>query len=125
MFTTGFKFYFGIGIALVTAAVVHGYTTGGNHMGPLSMGWKGSVGDHLGYGLLLGLGFVFIAVGLIVVSFRDADPAAQAHYMGVDELATNPRYPFGSGSPVFAPCTTPKFPTRLIFKSDDASSIII
>ena len=43
MFTTGFKFFFGIGLALATGAVFYGYTTGGNHLGPLSMGWKGSV----------------------------------------------------------------------------------
>lgn len=90
MFTTGFKFFFGLGVALATAAVVYGYTTGGDHMGPISMGWKGSVGDHLGYGLLLALGVMAMGVGLMLVAFRDADPAAQAHYMGVDEIAPNP-----------------------------------
>lgn len=87
MFTTGFKFFFGIGVALSTAAVLYGYTTGGNHMGPLSMGWKGGVGDHVGYTLLLSLGFMALILGLVLVTFRDADPAAQAHYMGVDEIA--------------------------------------
>ena len=87
MFTTGFKFFFGIGVALSTAAVLYGYTTGGNHMGPVSMGWKGGVGDHVGYTLLLSLGFMALILGLVLVTFRDADPAAQAHYMGVDEIA--------------------------------------
>lgn len=88
MFTTGFKFFFGLGIALATGAVVYGYTSGGNHMGPISMGWKGGVGDHLGYGLLLGLALVAMTIALFLVTFRDADPAAQAHYMGVDQVAT-------------------------------------
>ncbi|MDE0066190.1 MAG: hypothetical protein OXN44_04865 [Acidimicrobiaceae bacterium] len=89
MFTTGFKFFFGIGMALATGAVFYGYTTGGNHMGPLSMGWKGGIGEHLGYSLLLGLGVAAMTVALFLVFFRDADPAAQAHYMGVEQIPTN------------------------------------
>lgn len=90
MFTTGFKFFFGLGVALATGAVLYGYTSGGNHMGPLSMGWKGGVGDHVGYGVLLGLAFVAMGIALFLVVFRDADPAAQAHYMGVEEIASTP-----------------------------------
>ena len=89
MFTTGFKFFFGIGLALATVSVFYGYTTGGNHLGPLSMGWKGGVGEHLGYALLLGFGVSAMTVALFLVFFRDADPAAQAHYMGVDQIPTN------------------------------------
>lgn len=83
MFTTGFKYFFGIGVALVTAGVVYGYTSGGNHMGPLSLGWKGGVGDHLGYGILLILGFLAMGLGLTLIAFRDADATAQAQYLGV------------------------------------------
>ena len=89
MFTTGFKFFFGIGMALATGAVFYGYTTGGNHLGPLSMGWKGGVGEQLGYSVLLGLGVTAMTVALFLVFFRDADPAAQAHYMGVEQIPTN------------------------------------
>jgi hypothetical protein len=90
MFTTGFKFFFGIGVALVTAAVLYGYTTGGNHMGPLSLGWKGGVGEHVGYGLLLGLGLSAIGIACTLVFFRDADPADQADYLGLDDVAPAP-----------------------------------
>jgi len=90
MFTTGFKYYFGLGLALMGAAVVYGYTTGGNHVGPVSMGWKGGVGDLIGYTMLLTLAFVMMSVGLVLVVFRDADPAAQSHYLGVDSVATAP-----------------------------------
>ncbi|MEQ8842769.1 MAG: hypothetical protein RIB98_17455 [Acidimicrobiales bacterium] len=87
MFTTGFKFFFGTGVALATAGVLYGYTTGGNHMGPLSLGWKGGVGEHVGYGLLVGLGVTAMGVALTLIFFRDADPADQADYMGVDDIA--------------------------------------
>lgn len=90
MFTTGFKFFFGLGVALVTAGVVYGYTSGGNHMGPVSLGWKGGVGEHVGYGLLVGLGVTAIGTALTLIFFRDADPADQADYMGVQEIATAP-----------------------------------
>ncbi len=87
MFTTGFKFFFGIGVALSTAAVLYGYTTGGNHVGPLSLGWKGGVGEHLGYGLLVALGLSAIGIALTLISYRDADPADQARFRGVDDIA--------------------------------------
>lgn len=87
MFTTGFKFFFGIGVALVTAGVLYGYTSGGNHMGPVSLGWKGGVGEHIGYGLLVGLGVTAMGIALTLIFFRDADPADQADYMGVDDIA--------------------------------------
>lgn len=91
MFTTGFKFFFGLGVALSTAAALYGYTTGGNHVGPLSLGWKGGVGEHIGYGLLVGLAMAAIGIALTLIFFRDADPADQADYMGVDDIAPAPR----------------------------------
>ncbi len=91
MFTTGFKYYFGVGLGLMAAAVVYGYTTGGTQTGPISMGWAGGVGDHFGYAMLLGLAVVMMTVGLVLVVFRDADPAAQSHYLGVDAVASAPR----------------------------------
>ena len=87
MFTTGFKFFFGLALALAGAAVIAGYATGGNHVGPISLGWKGGVGDHVAYITLVGLAVVSGVVGLIVVAFRDADPSAQAHYLGVESVA--------------------------------------
>ena len=54
MFTTGFKFFFGLAIALTIGAVAYGYSTGGEHVGPITLGWKGGVGDHVGYRVLIG-----------------------------------------------------------------------
>jgi hypothetical protein len=86
MFTTGFKFFFGLGLALVAAAVVVGYATGGGHVGPITWGWKGGVGNHVSYVVLMGLGVVAMATSFVIVAFRDADPSAQAHYLGVDSI---------------------------------------
>ncbi len=91
MFTTGFKFFFGLCLALAVAAVVYGYTTGGTHVGPMSLGWKGGVGDHLGYGVLTALSSVAGFIGLVLITFRDADPDAQANYLGTDTIASAPR----------------------------------
>jgi len=90
MFTTGFKNFFGLGFGLMLASFVYGYTTGGNQLGPIIMGWKGGVGDQIGYTILLTLALLMMAIGLVLVVFRDADPAAQSHYLGVDSVATAP-----------------------------------
>ena len=89
MFTTGFKFFFGLFAAFCVAALVYGYTTGGDHVGPLSLGWKGGVGDHIGYGLLVALAGVSLTISLVLVSFRDADAAAQAQLQNVAEVLTD------------------------------------
>ena len=89
MFTTGFKFFFGMFAAFTAAALVYGYASGGDVVGPLSLGWKGGVGDHIGYGVLVALSTASLAVGLVLVSFRDADPEAQAHLLGVDDVAAD------------------------------------
>lgn len=95
MFTTGFRFFFGLFVTLTVAAVVYGYSTGGGHVGPISLGWKGGVGDHVGYGVLLALAAVSLAASLLLVSFRDADPDAQAELLGMD---APPREPVVTGS---------------------------
>lgn len=88
MITTGFKFYFGLAAALFVGAIAWGYSTGGEHVGPLTLGWKGGVGDHVGYLVLIGLAFASACFAGIIIAFRDADPAAQAHYMGVETIVS-------------------------------------
>ena len=46
MLTTGFKLWFGLCVAMVAAAIFAGYTTGGTETGPISLGWKGGIGNH-------------------------------------------------------------------------------
>ena len=94
MITTGSKFFYALAGLLVVAAVVYGYSTGGGEVGPLSLGYKGAVGDHLGYGMLLvgALGALFL--GFTSTAFRDADPEAGAELLG----AETPPAPTAPGS---------------------------
>lgn len=84
MFTTGSKWFFGLGLVSLVLAVAYGWTTGGNGLGPLTVGYKGGVGDHLGYGLLLAIAAGSVFLGLVSVAFRDASPSAQAELAGTD-----------------------------------------
>ena len=53
MLSTGFKLWFGLCVLMVAAAIFAGYTTGGTETGPISLGWKGGVGNHVVYTLLM------------------------------------------------------------------------
>ena len=90
MITTGFKLFFGYCMAAIAAAVVFGYTTGGNHLGPLSGGYKGSVGNHAGYVILLSAGLITGLLAFAIVSYRDGDATTQASLLGVDSVAPQP-----------------------------------
>jgi hypothetical protein len=72
MLTTGFKLFMGYCLGALLTAAVYGYTTGGNHMGPLSVGWKGAVGEHVGYAILLSTGAV-AGPSAYAGGVRDAD----------------------------------------------------
>ena len=86
MLTTGFKLFFGFFLAAVTAAVLFGYTSGGNHLGPLTAGYKGAVGNQAGYTILLSAGLLALTLAVVTISFRDADATAQAQLLGVDTV---------------------------------------
>lgn len=84
MFTTGSKWFFGLGALALVLAAAYGSTTGGSGLGPVTAGYHGSVGDHLGYTLLLSIAVVSLVLGLLAVATRDADPVAQAQLAGTD-----------------------------------------
>ena len=84
MLTTGFKLWFGLCMAAVMAAVFAGYTSGGTETGPVSVGWKGGIGNHVSYIIILSAAAGLALVGLIAVAFRDADAEAQAEVLGLD-----------------------------------------
>jgi hypothetical protein len=86
MITTGTKWFIGLGVATLMLAVAYGYTTGGNGLGPLSVGYKGGVGDHFGYGVLLIAAFISLAQGVLLEAWRDADPQAQAQVAHLDAV---------------------------------------
>jgi len=100
MFTTGFKYYFGMGMLFLVAAVLYGWTSGGvdwslfpgalgdlyfQLLGAVTMGYKGAVGDHFGYAMLLGAAACAVTIGGVLVSFRDADSMPLAEVAGTPE----------------------------------------
>ena len=84
MLTTGFKLWFGFFVAAFSAAVFAGYTSGATETGPISLGWKGGVGNHVTYVLFVVAAAVFGLLGIIAVAFRDADSESVAEVLGVD-----------------------------------------
>lgn len=86
MITTGTKWFFGLGIVTLALAVAYGWTTGGDFLGPLTVGYKGAVGDHFGYGILLAAAGISLFNGTVLVAWRDANPRAQAEVLQMDTL---------------------------------------
>lgn len=102
MFTTGSKYCFGAGTLLLAMAVLYGWTSGGvdwdlfpgalgdlyfQLLGAMTLGWKGAVGDQLGYTILVGGAVALFGLGGVLVAFRDADASAIA------QVVRQPRAP--------------------------------
>jgi Na+-transporting NADH:ubiquinone oxidoreductase subunit NqrD len=104
MFTPRFRLYFGYGLFFLAAAFVVGLSTQlqvegqtiGDVLdeqgivetvtGPLSLGWKGGVGNHLAYTLLVvAAASSFFFAGLLI-TYRDADPEAQAEAIQTESV---------------------------------------
>ena len=128
MITRGSKFFFGGAAVAFIAAVVYGFITGasdhggvivvfqegdivGSILGPLSFGWKGWVGDHEGYAILMGFAAVMAALGGFHTAFRDADAEALAQLAGTD---TAPPIPTPTGSNVWPIITAFAFGTVVV-----------
>jgi hypothetical protein len=100
MFTTGFKYWFGAGMFGLLAAFAYGVTTSDTGIldtlvGPISAGYKGAVGEHSGYSVLLGFAGVSMVVALLLASWRDADPSSVAEVARSESIPqpTGPRAP--------------------------------
>jgi MFS family permease len=63
-------------------------------LGPITVGWKGGVGDHFVYSLFLGVAVVGIAMAGVLSAYRDADARSLAEVARTDEppLTTPPRH---------------------------------
>jgi len=85
MFTTGSKWFFGLGAVSFVLAVLYGYSTGGDRLGPVTAGYWGAVGDHLGYTLLVSIGVAATFLGITALMSRDANPRSLAELAGTDE----------------------------------------
>lgn len=86
MITTGSKWFYGLGLLSLVLAAAYGWTTGGNGLGPVTLGYKGGVGDHFGYGLLVAGGVVSILLGVASTALRDANAEVVARVAGSDTV---------------------------------------
>ena len=83
MFTWGSKFFLGLTAGTLVGAVAYGLVTGGGPIGVISSGYKGGVGDHLGYGVLLFAAAALALLGFITILVRDGDAEVMAERAGV------------------------------------------
>lgn len=101
MITRGSKYFFGGAVVAYAAALLYGFITGASvhggvisvfqHgdvvnsiVGPITFGWKGWVGEHVGYSTLMGLSAVFAVLGGFMVVFRDGDAESLVGLQGAD-----------------------------------------
>ena len=104
MITRASKFFYGAAIVGFLAAVSYGFLTGASDhsgalgvfskgdvvnslVGPLTLGWKGWIGDHVGYTILMGFAAVMAALGGFSTAFRDGNAEAIAQ---VEHVTGNP-----------------------------------
>lgn len=114
MLPDGFKLYFGIAVFALFSTFIIGVgsvlrTTDGSSVkdnidevgvvstlsGPLSVGWKGSVGNHVGYTIMMVTMIAAAFIAFLLVAFRDADPEALAEYVQADSVPLT-RAPHGA-----------------------------
>ena len=53
---------------------------------PLSLGWKGSVGNHFAYTFFVGLFVAAATLAGLLIAFRDADPEAEAQVVHTESV---------------------------------------
>jgi hypothetical protein len=88
VFTTGSKYFFGLALAALIAAAFYGGASAGHEvnldtiLGVLTLGYKGRVGDHVGYSALVGVFVASLFIGCVSVAFRDAEAEAVAEVVG-------------------------------------------
>jgi hypothetical protein len=83
VFTPAFRFLAGLAVFALAAAFIVGVSSAVQDpidrvLGPLTLGWKGGIGNHLGYIFFVGLFGLSAGLAGILVAFRDADPEAEA-----------------------------------------------
>ena len=99
MITRGSKFFYGAAAFLYLTALVYGFVSGASAhggvlavfsdgalvdsiIGPISFGWKGWVGDQIGYSVLMGAAGAMAVLGGLTSAFRDGSPEALAELQG-------------------------------------------
>ncbi len=95
MFTWGSKYLFGISGFALLGAVLYGLVSGGGLIGVISAGYKGGVGDHTGYTILIAVAVATLFLGVVNVIVRDGDAAVASEMAGADGVlfTSTPRTP--------------------------------
>lgn len=82
MFTTGSKWFFGLAAAAFVGALVYGGATNPSEVGMatftgvLTLGYKGGVGDHVGYAILMAIAGASLFLGTVSAVTRDGSVEA-------------------------------------------------
>lgn len=99
MITRGSKYFFAAAAVAYLTALVYGFVSGAaahggvlavfssgdvvnSIVGPLSFGWKGWVGDQIGYSVMMAFAGVMVVLGGFTSAFRDGSPEALAELQG-------------------------------------------
>lgn len=95
MFTWGSKYLFAVAGASFLGAAVYGLISGGNVLGVISAGYKGGIGDHTGYTILVAIATVSLLLGVLSLLIRDGDAEAAAAAVGAEGAlaVSTPRAP--------------------------------
>ncbi len=96
MFKTGSKFLYGVsafgfvGAIIYSIATSSGSLTGDNAvdkvLGPLTLGYKGGVGDHVGFTILVVLAATSFFLAVMLAAIRDGDAEAAAQVVGLETV---------------------------------------
>jgi len=106
MITRGSKYFFGAAAVAFVTALFYGLLTGAARhggiiavlggdgavdalVGPLTFGWKGGVGDQVGYAVLMGFAAIMAVLGGFHVVFRDGSAEGLVQIQGSGVTATN------------------------------------
>jgi hypothetical protein len=115
MFTPGVRLFAGLAVFGLVGMVVTGFSTCfpadwswtppqlhckgeqgviDSVLGPLTVGWKGGVGNHFVYGVFFAVFVLSVAAASLLAAFRDADPESLAEVAHVDTapIADPPRH---------------------------------
>ncbi len=103
MFTWGSKYLFGVSVAAFLAALAYGLITGGGPVGVVSAGYKGGVGEHVGYTLLISASVSALLLGITTVIARDGDAEEMSSLAGSERaLAVKPPLGLSIAGPLTA-----------------------
>lgn len=107
MFTTAFRFFAVMACLALLAAFVSAVSTNDQALvdrvlGPLTLGWKGGVGNHFLYVSFVALAILSGFLAGVAAAFRDSDPDAQAQLLDAETLPSTRSAPGNQLLPIAA-----------------------